>query len=438
MNSIKYILPLFFVTLCQFMVGAQTFNSLEDICNYALENSSEYKKTILDVIVARNNLEGVLKLNETTFTFSGDSSGSDNLSDSGDGADWVSSAAVELPLFDQLSMNASMDDDFNGSLGLNFTPLFHSDDRGQFNIKYEKALLLAEETAVQTENDALRAVLNWMSSQQQLAIQKEIVVLKEIIYRDQKIRYEAGESTFDALREDLLDWTEARSELSNQQTTLQASESLVLQKLGANLNLDAMEFFSGDIISAELEDMKEHIIPELSDSSQVYSVESSYLTVESNQQKLSDTRIFDPDLNLSVNMNLPDLSDSQSSSSLHWQAGIELVFSLNDWQSDDPSEYQLELNQSKLEAQQAEMESKLTLQQVLIALKNTEQNRLVAELEEEQSSDLYEEAKFLNQLGEYSDAELEDSRLFYEQSRVNSFSMLVNEYMAWRDLLIYL
>jgi hypothetical protein len=338
MNSIKYILPLFFVTLCQFMVGAQTFNSLEDICNYALENSSEYKKTILDVIVARNNLEGVLKLNETTFTFSGDSSGSDNLSDSGDGADWVSSAAVELPLFDQLSMNASMDDDFNGSLGLNFTPLFHSDDRGQFNIKYEKALLLAEETAVQTENDALRAVLNWMSSQQQLAIQKEIVVLKEIIYRDQKIRYEAGESTFDALREDLLDWTEARSELSNQQTTLQASESLVLQKLGANLNLDAMEFFSGDIISAELEDMKEHIIPELSDSSQVYSVESSYLTVESNQQKLSDTRIFDPDLNLSVIRNLPDLSDSQSSSSLHWQAGIELDFSLNDWQSDDPSE----------------------------------------------------------------------------------------------------
>lgn len=59
-------------------------------------------------------------------------------------------------------------------------------------------------------------------------------------------------------------------------------------------------------------------------------------------------------------------------------------------------------------------------------------------MELEQSEELYDEARFLQRLGEYSEAEVDDARLLFEQAKVNNFSMLADEYIAWRSLLPYL
>jgi outer membrane protein TolC len=371
----------------------------------------------------------VIKLDETSFSLS---------SSVAEEEEWAATASIDLPLFDQLGLNGALNDDSSGKLGLTFSPLYHSDSREQLSINYEKALLLAEETAVLTENHALSAALNWMSARQQLSVQEEIVAVKETVYRDQKVRYEAGESTLDDVRDDLVAWTEARTTLSKQQTLLRSGESELLQTLGTSLDAAGVGIISSEILRSEMEALKSSLTPEAANPSQVYEVTSSYKSVESSREKLSDTWMFDPTLNLAGNINLPSSSDALNTSGPGWEASIQMVFSLDDWQGKERDENRKILTLALLEAQQAERESQLNLQQVLITLENTEQNRVLAELEMEQSEELYEEAQFLQKAGDYSSAESEDARLLFEQARVNYFDMLAGEFLAWRDLLLYL
>ncbi|MDC7233743.1 MAG: TolC family protein [Spirochaetales bacterium] len=436
MNALKYFLILAFLALTQLgEVNAQNLNTLDDIRGYALENSTEYKQALLDVLVARNNQEGIIKLDETSFSFSADYKEDDSLS-SGTGNTVSAAAGINLPLIDQLALSATVSDDYSGSVGLSFSPLYHSDDRQQLDISYEKALLYAQEMAVKTENEALSAALNWMTARQQVELQVEIVAVKEAVYKDEKIRYEAGESTLDDVRDDLMDWTEARTELSTRQTLLQARESLLLQSLSADLDTASIEVIALDLIRSELEELKGSVDPERTDSAGVYSVLSALKSVESSEEQYKNTWVFDPTLSFTGSVNLPDVTDLQGDSP-GWEAGIELSFSLDDFQFQDKSISRMELEQAKLEAVQAEMESRLTLQQAVTSLENSEQNRILAELEEEQSAELYDESRFLLRTGAYSEAEVEDARLDYEQSVLNTYSMLVEEYLAWRDLLLY-
>ena len=408
---------------------ARNLDSLEDISSYALENSIEYQRALLDVLSARNDLDGVVKLDETSFNFSSDYSGEDS-------AGLSARAGVNLPLIDQLALSATVSDDYSGELGVTFSPLYHSTDRIKSDIKYDTALLYAEELAVEIQNSALSAALGWMSARRQADIQAQVVAVKEDVYNDEKIRYEAGEATLDELRDTLVDWTEARTSLSSQQKNLRSAESALLQILSADLDTASISMISYETLAAALDSLKGHIEPEGADSSGVYSVAAARKSLESSEADLADTWIFDPDVNFTGTLNIPDVTGDSGDSPV-WQAGVELTFSLEDFRKEDKRLSEKEVAQSRLEVTQAEMESRLTLQQVLIALENAEQNRTLAGIEESQAQDLYEEYRYLMTLGDYSEAEVEDARLSWEQTKINSFSMLAEEYLAWRELLLY-
>ncbi len=410
---------------------AQSLESLDDIGSYALEHSTDYQRALLDVLTARNDLDGIIKLDETSFSFSSGYAEEDSGSN-----EWSAKAGVSLPLIDQLALSATISDDYSGELGMTFSPLYHSSDRKQSNIQYDTALLYAEELALDIQNQALSAALVWMSTRRQSDVQREVVAVKEEVYRDEKIRYEAGESTLDDVRDALMEWTEARTTLSSGQKDLRSAESGLLQILSADLDTASISQISYKDLSAALENLKSGIDPEGADSSGVYSVTSALKSLESSEADLKDTWLFDPDLSVTGTLNIPDMTGG-SSETATWEAGVELSFSLEDFQPTERSLSRQEVEQSRLEAVQAEMESRLTLQQALIALENTEQNRSLAEIEEEQAKDLYEEYEFLMSLGDYSEAEVEDARLAWEQAKINSFSMLAEEYLAWRELLLY-
>ncbi len=431
MDLLKIFFVMLFILFGHLGLNAQaqdskTLDSLDDIGRSALENSTAYRRVLLDVLTARNQLEGIVRLDQSSLSLKGATGGSS----------WDSSASLNLPLIDQLSLNASLDNSSSGQLGLSFSPLAHSDNRDQLKITYDKAVLLAGETAVTTENQALSAAFAWMSASRLLDIQTQTVKVKETVYRDEKVRYDAGESTLDDVRDALSAWTEARAALSDRQTGLRSAESSLLKQLGSGLEGSSVSTITAEALLKELEDLKSGISAEQADSSKVYAVKSAYQDVNSAKKSLADTWIFDPELNLTGNINFPDLTQGSKDSS--WQAGVELVLSLNDWQGKERELGNKDLELTTLEAGQAEMESRLTLQQVKIALDNTEQNRILAGLERDQNHDLYEEAGFLFQTGDYSRAELDDARLLYEQSEVNFFTAAAAEYMAWRDLLPYL
>ena len=415
-----------FVGLDALNQDSRSLDSLDDIGLYALENSTSYRRVLLDVLTARNQLEGFIRLDESSLS----------LSSSANESSLDNTAALALPLIDQLSLNASVNSDNSGLLGFSFSPLTHSDSRAQLKINYDKAVLLAEETAVTTENQALAAALDWMSAARQLEIQSEIVQVKETVYRDEKIRYEAGEATLDDVRDALTDWTEARTTLSAKQTVLRSAESDLVSRLGADLDTSDIRFITAETLLEELDKLKSTLSPEQADPSKVYTVAAAWQNVKSSQKSLYATWLLEPELNLTGSIRFPDYTDS--SAGITWEGGVQLVLSLDDWQGKEKYLSRQELELTTLEAGQADRESRLKLQQVMIAMDNTEQNRILAGLERDQSQDLFEEAQFLYKAGDYSRAEMDDARLLYELSRVNFFSMAAAEYLAWRELLPYL
>jgi len=431
MDLIKFFFIMLFLAFGHLGLDAQNqdssrLDSLDDIGRYALENSTSYRRVLLDVLSARNQLEGIIRLEESSLSLS-----SSVTEDSLD-----NTASLALPLIDQISLNASVNSDNSSQLGLSFSPLNHSDNRAQLKINYDKAVLLAEETAVLTENQALAAALNWMSASRQLEIQSEIVQVKETVYRDEKVRYEAGEATLDDVRDALTDWTESRTALSTKQTALRSAESDLVSQLSANLDTSTIRLITAETLLNELDRLKSTLAPDQADSSKVYTVAAAWQDVKSSQKSLSSLWLLEPELNLTGSIRFPDYTDSSAGST--WEGGVQLILSLDDWQGKEKALSRQELELTTLEAGQADRESRLKLQQVMIALDNTEQNRILAGLERDQSQDLYEEAQFLYKSGDYSQAEMDDARLLYEQSRVNFFSMAADEYMAWRELLPYL
>jgi outer membrane protein TolC len=423
MKTLMQVLLLLILILLSSPLASQELSSLEDIRSYALENSLDYKKAQWEAVKAGHNLEGLFTMDETSFSAS---SGYDDSLEK-----WSASAGVEVPLVDQLSVNSTVYEDNSGSVGLTFTPLSHSDDRVQNDISWQKAAALADEMAVTVENSALSAALGWMNITAQLAVQEESVLVSETIYRDEKIRYEAGESTLDDVRDALVDWTEARTTLTGLQTQLRAKESDLITALNVNPETVELSLLSSEDLAAELEALKSSISPEDADPVLSHAVFSSYLDMRSVEEELDDTRLFDPELNLSSDLYFGD--DNKS-----WEASVTLSFSLQDWQSEERQELQTDLEISRQAASLAEQESRLLLQQARIALENTAQNREVAELEKEQVSDLYEEAQFLFELGEYSQAERDDAALSLESAEISLFSALADEYLAWREILLYL
>ena len=351
-------LPLLILILLTSPLASQELSSLEDIRSYALENSLDYKKAQWEAVKAGNDLEGLFTLDETSF------SAGNSYDDSLD--TWSASAGVEVPLVDQLSVNSTVYDDTSASVGLTFTPLSHSDDRAQNDIIWQKAAALAVEMAVTVENSALSAALGWMSGTAQLAVQEESVLVSETIYRDEKIRYEAGESTLDDVRDALVDWTEARTTLTGLQTQLRAKESDLMTALNVNLETVELTLLSSEDLAAELQTLKSSIVPEDADPVLSHAVFSSYLDMRSVEEKLDDTRLFDPALNLSSDLYFGD--DDKN-----WAASVTLSFSLEDWQSEEKQELQTDLEISRQVASLAERESRLLLQQARIALENTAQ-----------------------------------------------------------------
>lgn len=404
-------------------LGAQEFTSLDDIKEYARENSLAYKKAAWDAVKAGNDVDGTLELEETSF------SASANYPDTED--EFSSSVGAVIPLVDQLSLNGSWYDDNSRRVGLAFSPLSHSDDRDQQSIALQKALALAAETAVTAENSALSAALNWMAASEQLQIQEEAAAVQAVIYQDEKVRYEAGEVTLDDVRDALVSWTESRTALSAQQAQLRQKESALMTALNVNpsdviLNiLDRME------LEEALNLLKLSMIKEEADASGSYSVLSAYLEMKSVEENLADTWIFDPTLTLTASAIFGEADTS-------WEAGLQFGFSLQNLQRDEREELKMDLAISREEAFQADQAAVLALQQGLITLENTAQNREISELELEQALDLYEEALFLYERGEYSEAERDDAEISWRSAENGLFSTLVDEYLAWRDILLYL
>jgi len=188
---------------------------------------------------------------------------------------------------------------------------------------------------------------------------------------------------------------------------------------------------TGDLRKALLK-IQEQVSPDTADPVSAYSVQSSYLQIESSQVKLKNTWIFDP--GLSANANLGFDTNNQ----MVLSAGVSVSFSPDNINASDRDEMKQDLALSRVQTEQSVRESSLALQQAVDSLSSSRLNRKVAEIELEQAEALVSEAEFLRNTGDFSDLELEETYLTLRKAENSLFQAYAEEYKAWLAIKAFL
>ena len=402
-------------------VSAETIDTIEKIEQTALLNNLEYKTAVLEVMKAENNLESWLKLDSSSLKLTG---AYPLLDDSSFG--WEASAS--LPVFDQLSLSAAVNQDLTGTFGVSLAPLTHSDTAEQAALSYSSMLAAAENKASEIADNAVESYLEWVTAEADYQIKQETVDVKKLLYEDEKIRFEEGESDLDDVREAFTSWSESRANMNSALSIYQTAES----GLYATLNIDPADNKINSPAEADLFNLIEMLEEEIdTDSLSItgsYSVFNAENSAASLELELKNTWLFEPDLNLSGEMVITPGSTPELS------ATASLSIGFDDWNADELQELETELEISRQQAVQTINSEQLNMQQAITSAETAAINYEVAEVELEQAQELLDEAGFLYKLGEYSAAELEETALLYRQTKSNLFTAAAEHYNALRTL----
>lgn len=397
-------------------------SSLEEIEALAREKNLEYRKALLTAKRAASALEDALPLSKTFLSFSaqyGKTSDPDFLG---------YSASVSLPLLEQLGVSGRIDQDSLYQLGLSVNPLYHSDSSRQLALAYRKALLQVEDLSISVGKEARQSALAWMTSLRKSHYQEELAALRKAAYEDEQVKYKAGESTLEDVRESFISWSQAETALIDiRQKTRQAETNLHLT-LNSDPSTVRIDPLSLEELYKALTELQTGLDPEDGDYSGQYSVIAARLEAESAKAKYDSTWLISPSLSITANIN-PDPAGNPAVS-----GSATLNISVQDWKGAEKEQAREELALAREAALISETRSRLDLLQSLAALDIAQQTRKIRELELEQAKILAEEADFLHSLGRISRLEQWNTLLTLKAAENELFSALAEEYSAWLSI----
>ena len=425
MKILKQLAAAVIAVLIASAASADTISTIEELEETALLGNLDYKTAVLDVMKAEHSLTGLLKLEDSSISLTGSYP-----QQSGSGLSWQASAS--LPVFEQLGLGAAVNQDLVSSFSLTVSPLAHSGSAAQSRLTYNTKLAAAEEKATEVIDAAVESYLDWASAASEYSIKEKTAEIKKLLYDEEKIRYEKGESDLDDVREAFTDWSDSRTALNTAFTKLQESET----ELYSTLNIDPDNMIFEPPASEELFRLTEALQNELNESP--LSITSSFEILQAEnavsglELDVKNTWLFEPQLNIGGGITI-----SPEGSAPSFSATASLSFGLDDWNAEEREELKTELDIKRQEAVQVMRTETLGLEQAKTAVETAAINYQVAEVEIEQAEELLDEARFLLEMGDYSAAELDEAILMYEQSSNNLFSAAAEHYLALRALAAY-
>lgn len=330
---------------------------------------------------------------------------------------------LSLPLFDQLSASATVDQDQNTTVSLTASPLAHGDTADQSLIAWKKAVLAADQARATLDASVRKAWLAQASAQAQLDLQVRKVALLETAYGDQKALYAKSQVTLAEVRSALKDWTDARTDQSDLERTLVKARAT----LAGYLQAEAVELTRLSV--AEIEALAAGLGPvdaQIQGTSTAVQLEA--LTVDSARAKANATWTFDPDLTVAASAGLPASGDPT------WSASVTVSVALGDWQGTERAlaDRAVALAEASLRAQQTAARAQES--QALLAVQSALATVESRELALVQAQDLLQETQILTKAGEATPLELEEAELGVSEAQNDLFAAWVEVYSARVDL----
>lgn len=417
--------PLLILILNTSLFTQTILDNPEDIKELGKANSIEYKRSLISLSEAEDDVISLFKIDDTSLSLS---SANTDLSD----GDWELESSVNIPIIDKLSLSGSIDQDLKGTAGVKIEPFKHSASKALLDINLRSQMVLTNTAELNSEINAVSVVLDWMSAKRSLDLQIERVDMNDILYSDNKSRYESGNITLDELRESLITWSESRKQLLIKKQSFTLAEKNLYSILAVNRDEVDIRKFNVPELELYLNALKNDIDVSKADFLKSSSYIQSAYSVQTAKVEFENTWIYEPDI--SANANVSFDTDAE----YDFSASINFTVSLDDFQSKERDKKLQEFNISLSEHQIGLNDVKLEFSQKLDLLESSEIDTSIIKIEYEEAQVLYSEAKLLFDTGEYSEIDLEESRIYVSQAENDLFDSLVGEYIYWMEFRKYL
>jgi len=420
----NFFLSLFFIICTLGVNGETSISNIDEILKLGIKNSPDYKKSLLLLEEAERGVSNIFNVDETSISVT-------SINQDLEVDNWRLNTSINIPLLNQVVLNGEIDNEQSGSIGVTFKPFNHSSDVIESNIILKSQEEFVKYTLLQVRVDSVSSVLEWVSAKRNYDVQLKKVELMEVLYSDNKSRYENTDLTLDELKDTLIELSESRKSLFEKQQILYKAEINLFSKLGVLANDIDINGFSITEIEKELGLIKSVTDLKSADYLKSYNYFKSYYDLELSKAKLDDSWWYTPNFTTKANLDFDSNQNYKASASLNFTLSLE---DFSDFKDLMEEEYKILTSEFNAVTKEVELE----FNQGLDTLKSSGINREICSIEYEQAKDVLLEAKILFDSGDYSEVEYEESRLYYVEAQNRLFESLVQEYISWMNIQEYL
>lgn len=410
-------------------VFAETQMTIGEIADYALENSREIENAIDSVRDAEDAAGGIFEFESSRLSVNG---GYTYAPDAPVDVHSLSlSSSISVPIIPQVSVSGSIDqileDELKGSVSISVSPFagLGSEWREWETLRKAQVQLSSVEANVpmNAELDALdmiRTVLNLSYVEQSLA-------LEESKFEIAQSQYELGDLNYSEYDSAVSGLSSARQKYYEAQKSLFTMQKKMYQILGPGADEVQVTPVAAEEILSMIRTRENELNTAMSRNPSSVSLLNTMIELEALNRQLKQTPAFLPSVSLSANTNFPF---SQA------RASVSFSVSPNDIALEERDDIKQSIAWKQLdleiEHQSIELEKKMLEKSLAVAKEALQisQNSLDA------ANRRFEENKYLHDLGEKLDIELEESELSVFSAEINLLRSAVDLYRTLGDFLL--
>ena len=400
--------------------------NIENMVSYAINNNVDYLEAKLDLEQSEENAEVDPIYYDSTVTIENEI---ETDFTSIDADDFTSTLSFDVPLLEQLSLNAEVDTDLDGSLGFTYSPLVNTTSNVE-NVKaYENNMVYLSEYKDDLFVSITEAYLNYLLAIENLELQRDEVALDKKLYEEQKSLYQYDEASLVDVQEALVTYTEANNEIRNLEIEVYSTKVSLYELLNVESDTEV------EIPITDLDEIFELV--EKADSileGKEFSPLSDYSVVEA----LNSTIVLEDSYN-NLDWYEPSL-DITTSVSIDGTltAAVSFTTGYNDYNGEEKYNLQDEIELAKLTASSTISQVKNDIELLKNTIESDKKSIEDLKLQIEQNALVMEEASALLALDEYEALDYESLQLNEKQLNLNLITAYATLYVDQLNLINYL
>lgn len=396
---------------------------INQLVEEGLHNNMELQQLESSLLDQQKNQQGWILIDQSRLSLSGNWNLQEQSSsgiESNENENLTGSVSLQIPLLEQFSLSAQVNQDGQTSIDVSLTPFGGSTSslNSQWNL-----IMIQEELDLRQEEiseELFLKILEYPVIQDNARLLEAQLELREAQYMAGQALYERGVISYDDLQ-NLSDlWLESSSKYTEGQSKLIQSDLELRTLLGGAI--DELPIFMVEVDQlVEWITERDAEIKSLQESSDVYSTTLTRLSqeLEVTAQELRLSPLFEPELNISAQANF---DDQQSSASL----SVTMVLSRDSFQAQErqslKEEQQRLSREYSLESYGLDLQLEGNLQQVEIRRVAYD----LAQAQFQRLTTLLEETELLFQQGDRTTLELDQARLDHQQAQASLYEAAIN------------